>query len=144
MRERSRELGIADHVEFHGPIPPAALSPILAGATASVASLAPVPANDYALATKVYSSLAAGCPVIYAGRGPTVEFLNSSEHPVAGVAVGYDAEAAARAMIAAADAPLAPSARAELAAWSATRYSLGAIARQVVDESVGIAAHRRK
>lgn len=136
---RAHELGISESVEFHGPIPAAALSPLLAGATASVASLAPVPPNDYALATKVYSSLAAGCPVIYAGRGPTVEFLADARHPHAGVAVGYDVDATARAMIAAADSPLAPEARATLAEWSAREFSLAAIAHQVADESLAIA-----
>jgi glycosyltransferase involved in cell wall biosynthesis len=137
---RSHELGIADSVEFHAPIPPAALSPILAGATASVASLAPVPANDYALATKVYSSLAAGCPVIFTGNGPTVEFLNASDHPRAGIAVDYDVNRVATAMIAAAADPLPVAARGELAAWSAARYSLAAIARQVADESLATPA----
>ena len=138
LQARADELGIQEAVEFNGPIPPAALSPILASATASVASLFPVPANEYALATKVYSSLAAGCPVIFAGVGPTQEFLNDSEHPLAGVAVGYDAEAAAAAMNAAAAAPLPPKARAELAEWSAGRFSLTSIAQQVVDESIAI------
>lgn len=136
MQARADELGIQDAVEFNGPIPPAALSPILASATATVASLFPVPANEYALATKVYSSLAAGCPVIFAGVGPTREFLNDSEHPLAGVAVGYDADAAADAMNAAAASPLQPPARAELARWSAGEYSLATIAQRVVDESL--------
>ena len=136
---RARELGITDAVTFSGPIPAAALSPLLAGATASVASLAPVPPNDYALATKVYSSLAAGCPVIYAGRGPTVEFLDDAGHPHAGVAVGYDIAATSAAMIAAADSPLPPTARADLASWSAKTFSLKAIAQSVVDESFTIA-----
>lgn len=138
MRARARELGIEGSVEFNAPIPPAALSPILAGATASVASLTPVPANEYALATKVYSSLAAGCPVIFAGIGPTVDFLNDAGHPRAGVAVDYDIDAIAAAMNAAAAAPLQPPARAELAQWSARRYSLRAIARLVVDESLAV------
>ncbi len=139
MLARARELGIAHAVEFHAPIPPAALAPILAGATASVASLAPVEANEYALATKVYSSLAAGCPVIFAGVGPTIEFLNDADHPRAGVAMPYDVDQAAEAMLAAAANPLPPEARAELAEWSASRFSLAAIARRVVDESLAIA-----
>lgn len=138
MQKRAAELGIADAIEFHAPIPPALLSPILAGATASVASLAPVPANDYALATKVYSSIAAGCPVIYVGHGPTVAFLTEAEHPVIGVAVDYDADSAAAAMIAAASDPMQPRARAELSEWSAGRYSLASIAKRVVDESIAI------
>ena len=138
MRAKAFALGIEKSVEFHAPIAPTALSPILAGATASVASLAPVPANEYALATKVYSSIAAGCPVIFAGIGPTVEFLNESDHPDAGVAVEYDSLAVAAAMNAAVMAPLQPAARAELARWSFDRFSLRTIATQVVDESLAI------
>lgn len=136
MRSRTRELGVEESVEFNGPIPPAQLSPILSAATASVASLAPIPANEYALATKVYSSLAAGCPVVYAGEGPTVEFLAEAGHPSVGVAVAYDVAAAAAAMIAMADSPLPPEQRADLAAWSAGQFSLGSIARTVVDDSL--------
>lgn len=142
MQEKARSLGIESSVRFHAPIPPAELSPILAAATATVASLAPVPANDYALATKAYSSLAAGCPVIFAGSGPTVEFLRDSGHPHAGIAVGYDVDDAAAAMLANAATPLAPAARAELAEWSAGRFSLDAIARRVVDESFKIIARK--
>jgi glycosyltransferase involved in cell wall biosynthesis len=138
MQDRARQLGINSSVEFHGPIPPADLSDVFAGATASVASLAPVPPNDYALATKVYSSLAAGCPVIYAGRGPTVDFVNDAEHPLAGVAVGYDVDAVVRAMLSAAENPLPPSEREALAEWSARRFSLDAIAEQVVRESLAL------
>jgi glycosyltransferase involved in cell wall biosynthesis len=138
MQARALELGIEGSVKFHAPIPPAAIALVLAGATASVASLAPVAANEYALATKVYSSIAAGCPVIFCGVGPTVKFLNASDHPHAGVAVAYDSQAVAAAMNAAAAAPLPRSDRAELARWSADRFSLNAIAKQVVDESVAI------
>lgn len=136
MADRARELGVENSVEFNAPIPPAELSPILAGATASVASLAPVDANEYALATKVYSSLAAGCPAIFAGVGPTIEFLNGAGHPRAGVAVGYDAKATAAAMNAAAAAPMRSAARAELSQWSACQFSLSAIAERVVDQSL--------
>jgi glycosyltransferase involved in cell wall biosynthesis len=138
LRAKARDLGIEGNVELNGPIPPAALSPILAAATATVASLAPVAANEYAVATKVYSSLASGCPVIFAGVGPTAELLGDSAHPLAGVAVGYDIDAAAAAMNAAAAAPLDGVARSELAQWSASRFSLSAIAETVVDESLAI------
>jgi glycosyltransferase involved in cell wall biosynthesis len=142
MRALARGLGVAALVELHGPIPPSALSPILASATASVDSLAPVAANEYAVATKVYSSLASGCPVIFAGVGPTSELLSDSGHPFAGVAVKYDVDATAVAMSNAADAPLLSEARAELAQWSASRFSLAEIAKTVVDESLAIIAKR--
>jgi len=138
MRTKARNLGIDGNVEFNAPIPPAALSTILAAATSSVASLAPVAANEYAVATKVYSSLASGCPVIFAGVGPTAELLRDSGHPRAGVAVGYDIAAAAAAMNAAAAAPLGSLERSELAQWSASQFSLMSIAETVVDESLCI------
>lgn len=140
MQKRSRELGIESAIAFHSPIPPAQLSPILAHATSSVASLAPVAPNEYALATKVYSSLAAGCPVIYTGPGPTIHMLNEAENPNVGVAVAYDVDAVATAMMAAAAAPLKPPARAQLASWSSVAFSLEAIASRVVDESLAIAS----
>ncbi len=74
--------------------------------------------------------------MIFAGTGPTVEFLKEAENPNAGVALDYDVDATAAAMNAAAASPLAPAARAELAQWAASRYSLEAIATRVVDQSV--------
>jgi len=138
LRARAEALGIAESVELRAPISRAQLAPILAGATVSLASLKPGQGYDYAFTTKVYSSLAAGCPVIFAGTGPTVDFLNNAENPDAGVALAYDVGATAAAMSAAAASPLAPPARAELARWTASRYSLRAIAKRVVDESLAI------
>lgn len=140
LRTRAEQLGIADSVELRSPISPTELAPILAGATVSLASLKPGQGYDYAFTTKVYSSLAAGCPVIFTGTGPTVDFLNNAENADAGVALEYDVAVVAAAMSAAAASPLAPSARAELARWAADRYSLRAIAKRVVDESFAIVA----
>lgn len=142
LQSRAHELGLENSVEFHPAIPPAELSPILAGATASVASVTPVPRNEYAVATKIYSSLAAGCPVIFAGIGPTVDFLRDDGHPLAGVAVGYDINATAQAMNDAAAAPLQPPARAELARWSVGRHSLNTIAERVAEVSIALAGER--
>lgn len=112
------------------------LAPILAGATVSLASVKPGQGYDYAFTTKVYSSLAARCPVIFAGTGPTVEFLNNAENRDAGVALEYDIAATAAVMSAAAVSPLPPPARVELSRWAAKRYSLRRIAKLVVDESL--------
>jgi glycosyltransferase involved in cell wall biosynthesis len=144
LQERARRLGIHENVSFSPPIPPSKLSEILSRATVSVASLAPVAANEYAVATKVYSSLASGCPVLFAGVGPTSELIAEIPFSGAGVAMGYDVDAAAEAMLNAASNPLPPSERSRLAAWSADRYSLASIARAVVDESARIAkSHKR-
>ncbi len=138
MIARVAELGISDHVAFHAPVPPATLAPILAAATASVASLAPVAANEYAVATKVYASLACGCPVIFTGVGPTDELLASFGADSAGVAVPYDIEAVAKAMLTAASEPLAPRERERLAHEATTRHSLKAIADVIVREATNV------
>lgn len=129
---RAAELGIADAVEFRAPISPAELSPILSGATVSLASLKPLQGYDYAFTTKIYSSLAAGCPVVFAGVGPTVPFLREAANPNVGVAVDYEVsavvEALERAII---DSP-PPEARARLSAWARERFALTTIAREVI------------
>lgn len=139
MRRRAQELGLADRVTFHSPVSPAELAPILASATACLASLLPSPANEYAVATKVYSSLAAGCPVIFSGIGPTDELLARMGSADVGVALPYDADAVAASMVTMANAPLDPERRAALAQWCATTFSLTEIAQVVVDMSEAVA-----
>ena len=68
LEDRAETLGVADAIEFLEPIPPSELNQHLASAVASVATLKPDTGYDYAFATKTYSSLAAGCPVIFAGN----------------------------------------------------------------------------
>jgi glycosyltransferase involved in cell wall biosynthesis len=140
LRARAGELGLSESVDFHTPIPPAELAPILSGATASLASLKPGQGYDYAFTTKVYSSLAAGCPVIFAGVGPTGPFLRSADSPDVGVAVDYDVAAVTAAMEAAIASPLSPKRRARLSAWTSERYSLTAIAERVVAQSLEVAS----
>jgi glycosyltransferase involved in cell wall biosynthesis len=139
MIARVAELGLEHNVDFHAPIPPAILAPILASATASVASLAPVAANAYAVATKVYAALACGCPVIFTGVGPTDELLASFSSNFAGVAVPYDIDAVAEAMLTAASHPLTPRDREQLAEEATARHSLKAIATVVVQEAARVA-----
>jgi glycosyltransferase involved in cell wall biosynthesis len=139
LRKRSHELGVDTAVDFQGPIPPLELSPILCAATASLASLKPGQGYDYAFTTKVYSSLAAGCPVIFAGVGPTGPFIRSFDVPGAGVAVHYNVAAVTDAMETAVTAAPQARVRARVSTWTHDRYSLNAIARQVVAESLAIA-----
>lgn len=135
LRQRAAALGVGGSVTFDGPIPPAQLSPILAGATASLASLKPGQGYDYAFTTKAYSSIAAGCPVIFAGVGPTVPFIRDAEDPDVGEAVDYDVDAVAAALERAAASPLGSAARSRLSNWAHSRYSLLAIAERVVAAS---------
>jgi glycosyltransferase involved in cell wall biosynthesis len=139
LRGRAHDLGVEDAVDFQGPIPPVELAPILCAATASLASLKPGQGYDYAFTTKVYSSLAAGCPVVFAGVGPTGPFLRSVDCPGAGVALDYDVAAVTDAMENAVTASTGSSVRARLSSWTRERYSLTAVAERVVAESLAIA-----
>lgn len=132
MRARMIELGLSG-VEFHDPVPPGQLATVLSTATASLASLKPGAGYDYAFTTKVYGSLASGCPVIFAGAGPTAPFLRAeSEHHPVGVAVPWDANAARDAMLRAVDEPLSRAERVDLAGWASERYSLSSVAGRIV------------
>lgn len=138
LQARAVELGTSDAVTFEAPIPPRKLSPILSGATASLASLKPGQGYDYAFTTKVYSSLAAGCPVIFSGVGPTATFLDGIMDFSPGVAVDYDVQAVAQAMEEAIESALTPEKRERLSAWARDRFSLDGIAARVVSESLAL------
>lgn len=135
LRARIVELGIEHAATVEAPIAPTDLAPILACATASLASLKPH-GYHYAMATKVYSSLASGCPVIFTGGGPTAPFISNASNPDAGVAVDYDVDAVVTAMDRAAAAPLSSADRARLSAWAHREYSLATIARGVAEEGI--------
>lgn len=140
LRARSVQLGIDDAVNFNTPIPPAELSSVLSAATASLASLKPGQGYDYAFTTKVYSSLAAGCPVIFAGVGPTGPFIRAAPLPEVGVAVDYDVAQVTLAMEQAVASSPTPEVRARLSDWTGESYSLTAIAERVVAENLGVIA----
>lgn len=134
MERRASDLGLTDRVSFAAPVTPAELSETLAHAIASIATVMPNTGYDYAFASKTYSSLAAGCPVVFAGPGPTGDFIRSaSTHVHAGAAVAYDAAALAGALRAEADSPASPSQRKTLAAWTAREHSLRAVGQRVAD-----------
>lgn len=138
MRERAVALGVADDVEFAEPVTAEALRPQLASAIASLATLKPGGGYEYAFTSKVYSSLATGCPIIFAGPGPTGPFIREAAQQPGGathlgVAVSYDAIAIADAMRSAATHPLSPPARRELAGWAAREHSMHAVAGRVAE-----------
>ncbi|WP_173922215.1 glycosyltransferase family 4 protein [Agromyces sp. Marseille-P2726] len=141
LEERAHELGIGGMVEFLDPVPPQQLAPPLSSAVASLATLRPGTGYEYAFTSKAFSSLAAGCPVIFAGPGPTATFLETANADVrAGVAVPYDADAIAAAMTELAAEPLAMPQRAALGAWTAAHHSIAAVARRVASVIHGVGA----
>lgn len=129
-----------DGVEFRDPVSPADLAVLLNQATVSLASLRPGHGYDYAFTTKVYSSLASGCPVIFSGVGPTIDFLASSAavQPV-GVAVAYDSDDVTQAMLAAIASPLSAVRRREMSEWAAESFSLDSVGRRVATGAVAVA-----
>lgn len=132
MRARAESLGVGASVEFADPVPAAELSPQLSRAVASLATLKPGGGYEYAFTSKAYSSLAAGCPVIFAGPGPTAPFLTEAAQTVpVGHVAEYSAEAIAHALRHAADAPLSPAERQRVAEWTATHHSMRAVAERV-------------
>ena len=134
VEARARELGVETRIEYLDPVPPAELVPHLAAAAASLATIKPSTIYEYSYASKVFSSLSAGCPVIFAGPGPTSAVLaEAEEHVRAGIACAYDAEEIAAAMTVLAEDRLAPAQRLALGAWTAAEHSMSAVARRVVD-----------
>jgi glycosyltransferase involved in cell wall biosynthesis len=132
MLERRRdELGVGG-IEFRDPVGAATLSDLLAGSIASLSSLKPGQGYDYAFTTKVYSSLAAGCPVVFTGAGPTAEFIDAHAERRVGLAVQYDVDAVCEALELAAHAPMDSAERRRLSDWAREAFSLSAIANRVV------------
>lgn len=134
MHMRAEELGIGDAVEFVESVPAAELQPQLSSALCSLATLNPDGGYEYAFTSKIYSSLASGCPAIFSGPGPTAPFLHeAAQHVRAGVAVEYDPELIAEAMRGIADDPLSPEDRRAVSAWATEEHSMSAVAGRVAD-----------
>lgn len=133
LAQLATELGVDHAIEFRDPVPGADLAVVLGQATASLASLKPGLGYDYAFATKVYSSLAVGCPVIFAGAGPAGPFVNDASSQVrAGVAVDYDVAAVEAAMEQLTADPPASSERQALSTWTRSEHSMRAVGNRVV------------
>ncbi len=144
LAARAAELNIADKVHFVDSVSPKELSDIFAHTAASLATLLPGGGYEFAFATKIYSSLASGCPVIFAGPGPTREFLEATQQTVTvGTAVEYASTDIARAMTQIALNPPTPEERAALAAWSRDNVSMTETATRIADVLESVAGEQR-
>jgi glycosyltransferase involved in cell wall biosynthesis len=132
------QLGVGG-IEFRDPVDGPTLNTLLAGATASLASLKPAQGYDYAFTTKLYASLAAGCPVIFTGVGPTVDFIemHQGQQPV-GFALPYDSGEVVDAMRRLAEVPFQNEQRALLSLWARESFSLSVIADRVTGIAEGL------
>lgn len=143
VEARAEALGVAASVEYLDPVPPAELVPHLAHARASLATIKPSTVYGYSYASKVFSSLSTGCPVLFAGPGPTATLIHDANTQVrAGLACGYDASEIASAMSELADHPSTPDQRLALGAWTAREHSMVAVARRVVDTLRAVSGER--
>lgn len=134
LHARAEALGIASQVEFLDPVHPAELLPHLSASVASLATLRPGTAYEYAFATKTYSSLAAGCPVIFAGPGPTGPFLDTANQFVrAGWVRDHSAADIADAMRLSVDDGLDDEERESLSDWIDRTHSLRVVADRVAE-----------
>ncbi|QOR47248.1 glycosyltransferase family 4 protein [Trueperella pecoris] len=95
-----------------------------AHAKAALVSIKPGLGYDFAMPTKVYSALATGTPVIYAGPGPLREEIVAHD---LGEVVDHDPSAVAAVMLRALQSPEADSER--LRAWAVDHHSLVATGR---------------
>jgi len=97
LKQRAKELGVADSVTFAGVVPPDEASRWLRSATVGLASIKP---GKYAIAfpTKILASLGSGTPVLYAGPETNVGFVRENG---LGAVVPFDVDAVADALIAA-------------------------------------------
>lgn len=93
LKQQALQLGIGDKVVFEDPKPAEELAPILANSIASLATLRPGSGYDFAFPTKLYSSVACGAPVIYAGPGPAKQFVETVvDGTPLGIAASWDAD----------------------------------------------------
>lgn len=145
VQARAEALGVVAHVEYLEPIPPSELLEHLGAAAASLATVKPDTIYDYAYASKAFSSLSAGCPVLFAGAGPTVGLLESAGDGIrAGISCAYDASAIAAAMTELADRRITAEERAALSEWTAREHSMAAVAQRVVAVLRDVAAGRHR
>lgn len=133
LRRLANSSGICG-VEVRETIPAHELAKILSQSRAALASLRPGSGYEYAFASKVYAPMAVGCPVIFAGPGPTAELLVAENGgPRRGVAIDYDVQRVTEAFEEFATHPFSVKDRRDLSEWTRKNYSMNSVARRVVD-----------
>ena len=130
LRGQARALGVDDVVDFPGVLPADRTAAHLRGAAVALGSAVPGTGYEFAIPTKLYAALACGAPVLFAGTGAGEELVR--RHDV-GVAVPYDPERVAEALVDAVHHPPSPQRRAELADWAARTVSLAAVGERGAD-----------
>lgn len=143
--QKEKLIGLAKRLKLRGaefldPVPPEQFGSILASATASLASVRPGTAYEFAFPTKLYGSVAAGVPLIFAGAGPAADFVRTE---VAGIPLGqscgFSADEVAEAMIRSIESPRSPEQRAKVSRWGSRNVDLGEVTSRIRSELERIA-----
>lgn len=130
---RAAELGVEESVTFEPAMPAAEVAPLLAGSIAALASARPESGYDFAFPTKLYSAAVCGAPLLYSGVGPAIDFVHTQVDGVPlGLAVDYQVESVAEAMITCLQRPFNEGHRNAVAAWARANVSLDMVATRAV------------
>ncbi|MFD5225007.1 glycosyltransferase family 4 protein [Microbacterium sp. NPDC058342] len=129
LRDAVRASGLEKHVRMLETVPTSEAADWLRRARVSVATLRPGAGYDFAVPTKLYSSVAVGTPVIYAGPDPVRALVNDQR---LGWGVDHDARALADAIGAALADRTAAELRSHVAAWARENVSAAAVVTRSV------------
>lgn len=137
LRKRAEELGLEGSVMFEPSLSPAELAPVLRDSVAALASVRAGSGYDFAFPTKLYSAAVCGAPLIYAGIGPAVDFVQSIVDglPI-GVAVRAEPIVVADAMLDQLRNPVTRLRRELVASWASEHVSLDSVAAVAVTHLV--------
>lgn len=128
----AEELLVADKVEFIAAVSPKELHQLLIASPLALSTLDPTGHYSFAFTSKIFSALASGCPVLFAGSGPTTNFINA--HPeLYSSAVSYRKDELVQALKAAIATPLEPDKRRQIAEFIEQQASLKSVAKRAVD-----------
>lgn len=134
LAELSANLGIEKKVQFVETVSPKVLNEMFSTAKASLATLLPGGGYEYAFTTKIYSSLASGCPVVFSGPGPTRDFLNEAKHSMyLGEVAEYDKYSISKALEHLVINSMSALQREQLAAWTDSNHSISRVAERVTN-----------
>lgn len=127
LERRVNDLGLQSRILFLPTVAPEEAAAWLRTARISLATLAPGQGYDFAVPTKLYSSVAVGTPVAYAGPDPVRRLIVDE---ALGVATAYEPDAYARAI----GSLLSEAHGAEegLVRWAGENVSAAAVAERAV------------
>ncbi|SFR95687.1 Glycosyltransferase involved in cell wall bisynthesis [Microbacterium sp. cf046] len=123
-------------VRFIDAVPAADAASHLRSARAGLVSLRPGQGYDFAVPTKIFAAAATGTPVLFAGPGPANAVIADAG---LGVAVAFDEDAVAHAMVDLFGAPASADDRARRAERVATEFSSEARAADAADAVIDAA-----